>query len=25
VDGVDELILAAQMACNTWFAWTDDR
>jgi hypothetical protein len=23
-DGINELILAAQMACNTWFAWTDD-
>ena len=24
-DGSDELLLAAQIACNTWFAWTDDR
>ncbi|KAL3768919.1 hypothetical protein ACHAW5_001317 [Stephanodiscus triporus] len=22
--GLQELLLAAEMACNTWFAWTDD-
>ena len=25
VDGTDESLLAAQIACNTWFAWTDDK